>query len=91
MGAHMFCWGTNSGPINHINSCRNLACKLAVPGCISDLISGSCVGTVVALTNDVDDGMRKWVGYPCLQTVPGGVPIDALGKMDVHGPYAAKL
>jgi len=91
MAADMLCWGTNTHPLNKFNKCRNLACKLAVPGCVSDLLSGSCVGSVVALSNDLDNGAKQWVGYPCLQTVPGGLPVDALGKVDLNGAYAAKL
>jgi hypothetical protein len=77
--------------MNKMNKCRNLSCKLAVPGCITDGISGACVGSVVALSNDVDAWGKQWVGYPCLQTVPGGLPVDALNQMDPHGAYAAKL
>lgn len=91
MTGHMLCWGTNGGMLNKFNKCRNMACKLAVPGCISDGISGSCVGTVVALSNDVDPDAAKWAGYPCLQTVPGGLPVNAAGHFDVHGGYANKL
>jgi hypothetical protein len=91
MDPGMLCWGTNSGHINRFNKCRNLACKLAVPGCITDPLSGSCVGSVVALSNDVDDEGKKWVGSPCLQPVPSGLPTDALGKVDASGAYAGKL
>jgi len=87
----LFCWGVNAGPLFKLNRCRNLACKLAVPGCVGDLISGACVGSVVALSADLHAGARQWVGYPCLQTVPGGLPVNALGKMDLNGAYAAKL
>ncbi|GBF99438.1 hypothetical protein Rsub_11924 [Raphidocelis subcapitata] len=91
MNGNMLCWGTNGGALNKLNKCRNLACKLAVPGCITDGISGACVGSVVALSNDVDDWGKQWAGYPCLQTVPGGLPVDALNQMDPHGAYAGKL
>ena len=46
---------------------------------------------MVALSNEVDDTMAKWVGAPCLQTVPGGLPIDVNGKPDINGPFAAHL
>ncbi|KAI8463025.1 MAG: hypothetical protein J3K34DRAFT_445591 [Monoraphidium minutum] len=85
------CWGTNSGLMHKFNKCRNLACKLAVPGCVTDPISGNCVGSVVALSNDLDEATAAWIGYPCLQTIPGGLPTDAAGKPDVYGAYAAKL
>jgi hypothetical protein len=91
MDPGLLCWGTNSGHINRFNKCRNLACKLAVPGCITDPLSGSCIGSVVALSNDVDDEGKKWVGSPCLQPVPSGLPVDALGKVDASGAYAGKL
>jgi hypothetical protein len=91
LGVDTLCWGTNSGIVHKFNKCRNLACKLAVPGCVTDVISGACVGSVVALSNELDADMAKWVGSPCLQTVPGGLPIDAQGKPDVTGPFAAKL
>lgn len=91
LAASTLCWGTNGGLTHKFNKCRNLACKLAVPGCVTDHISGTCVGSVVALSNDVDPSSAEWVGYPCLQTVPGGLPIDALGHSDVNGAYTAKL
>ncbi|KAI8463399.1 MAG: hypothetical protein J3K34DRAFT_444154 [Monoraphidium minutum] len=92
MAKDMFCWGVNSfGPLNKINKCKNLACKLSVPGCIGDLLSGACVGTVTALSEDVDAGAKQWVGYPCLQPIPGGLALDALGHWDINGAYAGKL
>lgn len=91
MAKDMFCWGTNSGFLHKFNKCKNLACKLAVPGCVGDPLSGACIGTVVALSEDVDEGAKQWVGYPCLQTIPGGLPLDALGRMDLNGAYTAKL
>ncbi|KAI8464899.1 MAG: hypothetical protein J3K34DRAFT_438739 [Monoraphidium minutum] len=92
MAKDMFCWGTNNiGLVNKVNKCKNLACKLAVPGCIGDPISGACVGSVAALTDDVDAGAKQWVGFPCLQPVPGGLAVDALGHFDINGAYAGKL
>lgn len=58
---------------------------------MGDLLSGACVGTVAALSEDVDAGAKQWVGYPCLQPVPGGLPVDALGKWDINGAYAGRL
>jgi hypothetical protein len=78
-------------PRPQFNRCKNLACKLAVPGCIGDVLSGACVGTVAALSDDVDDGAKQWVGYPCLQPIPAGLPVDALGHWDINGAYANKL
>jgi hypothetical protein len=88
---NLFCWGVNGGAMNKLNRCRNLGCRLAVPGCVGDFVSGACVGDVVALAADVDDAARQWIGAPCLQTVPGGLPVNALGKVDLNGAYAAKL
>lgn len=62
----MLCWGKNSGLFGGLNKCKNLACKLAVPGCTSDLITGNCLGTVVALESDIDKDAKKYVGMPCL-------------------------
>ncbi|GBF96522.1 hypothetical protein Rsub_09864 [Raphidocelis subcapitata] len=88
----MLCWGTNGGPLNTaVNRCRGLACRLAVPGCVSDVRGGACVGTVVSLAEGHDPSMAKWLGAPCLQTVPGGLPLDALGRLDLNGAYAARL
>jgi hypothetical protein len=88
----MLCWGTNGGALNTaVNRCRGLACRLAVPGCVSDVRAGACVGTVVSLAEGHDPSMDKWLGTPCLQTVPGGLPLDALGRLDLNGAYAARL
>ena len=46
---------------------------------------------MAALSEDVDAGAKQWVGYPCLQPVPGGLAVDALGKWDINGAYAGKL
>jgi hypothetical protein len=60
---------------------------------VGDFISGACVGTVVALSDDFDPGMRHWLGAPCLQPLPAGLPLSREGKIAM-GPaakYAAKL
>lgn len=63
-----------------------------MPGCVTEsVLSGSCVGSVVALSADIDPAARGWLGMPCLQGVPGGLPVNALGKVDLNGAYAAKL
>jgi len=51
------------------------------------------VGTVVSLSDDIDPTAAKWVGYPCLQPFPAGMPISAQGKIAAaeQGRYAAKL
>jgi hypothetical protein len=44
MALDFICYGKNTGPFGGFNKCRNLACKLAKPGCQSSLLGGNCVG-----------------------------------------------
>jgi hypothetical protein len=48
MALDFICYGKNNGPFGGFNKCRNLACKLAKPGCQSSLLGGNCVGELRA-------------------------------------------
>ena len=56
------------------NKCAGLACKLAVPGCRTTLVGGSCAGTVVAVNagEKLHGQGAAYVGQPCVETTPSG-------------------
>jgi hypothetical protein len=61
------CYGKNKGLFAGLNKCRNLACKLAVPGCKTNLMGGHCVGTLEAVGNNTDALARQYIGKPCIE------------------------
>lgn len=89
------CYGLNPAiAIGASPNCRGLACKLAVPGCTSDLLGGSCVGTVVDLSGKAaadNPSGAALVGYPCLDVTPSDKTLTADGKLSLSGGYVAKL
>ncbi|GBF88056.1 hypothetical protein Rsub_00768 [Raphidocelis subcapitata] len=89
------CYGLNPAiAIGASAACRGLACKLAVPGCTSDLLGGSCVGTVVDLRGDAagrNPGGAKYIGQPCLDVTPSDKTLTAEGGLTTKGEYVAKL
>jgi len=91
------CYGVNAeGAIGGTPQCTGLACKLAVPGCTSDLLGGSCVGMVVDTTGTafVDNPAgAALVGYPCLDVTPSDKTLNADGSKSTNGTgaYVASL
>jgi hypothetical protein len=78
MTLDFICLGQNNGLFGGKNKCKNLGCKLEVPGCVSDLLGGSCLGKVTAVSTDIDADARKYIGMPCLETTKKLLPIDKL-------------
>ncbi|KAF8060332.1 Prx [Scenedesmus sp. PABB004] len=95
MALDFICYAKNDGPFGLLNKCRDLACKLAVPGCKSHLLGGNCVGTVVAAGDDVDDQAKQYLGMPCLETVnlpgPLHLPLTKPGLPSASGEYVSGL
>lgn len=89
------CYGLNPAiAIGASPNCRGLACKLAIPGCTSDLLGGSCLGTVVDLSGkaaEANPAGAALVGYPCLDVTPSDKTLDGDGKLSLSGPFVAKL
>lgn len=89
------CYGKNNGPFAGMNKCRNLACKLAVPGCQSGLLGGNCVGTVEAVNDEVDDDAKQYIGMPCLEIIntpgPLHMPLNKPGLPVPNGEYMGGL
>lgn len=71
---NVICNGLNAaGGVGYSAACAGLGCRLAVPGCATDLIGGSCVGTVVNLTaasGAAGSPGAALVGLPCLDVMP---------------------
>lgn len=62
--------------------------------CTSDLLGGSCVGTVVDLSGDAattNPAGAALVGYPCLDVTPSDKTLSADGTLSSSGEYVAKL
>lgn len=89
------CYAKNSGLFAGLNKCRNLACKLAVPGCQSGLLGGNCVGSVVAVKDDVDAQSKQYIGKPCIEVHSGHsidhMPLNALGMPKPDDAHVAGL
>lgn len=89
------CYGLNAaGQVGASPQCAGLACKLAVPGCTTDLLGGACVGTVVDVSGTAfvsNPGGAAMVGYPCLDVTASGAPLTAAGAASASGAYVAKL
>ncbi|KAI8473107.1 MAG: hypothetical protein J3K34DRAFT_193576 [Monoraphidium minutum] len=89
------CYGLNPAiAIGASPNCRGLACKLAIPGCTSDLLGGSCLGSVVDLSGSAaadNPAGAALVGYPCLDVTPSDKTLTAEGKLSLSGEYVAKL
>lgn len=88
------CYGLNPAvAIGASPVCRGLACKLAVPGCTSDLLGGSCVGTVVDPTGAAEKSPASaaLVGMPCLDVTPSDKTLTKDGALSKSGEYVAKL
>lgn len=77
------CYGLNRpGGVGFTAQCTNLGCKLAVPGCTTDLLGGSCVGTVTNLTAAAGAPGAPGaalLGYPCLDVTPSSAALTAVG------------
>jgi hypothetical protein len=93
--SNTICYGLNPAiAIGASPNCRGLACKLAVPGCTSDLLGGSCVGTVVDLAGTAqakNPAGAALVGYPCLDVTPSDKTLTKEGTLSTTGEYVAKL
>jgi hypothetical protein len=93
--SNTICYGLNPAmAIGASPNCRGLACKLSVPGCTSDLLGGSCVGTVVDLAGTAttkNPAGAKLVGAPCLDVTPSEKTLTKDGTLTKGGEYVAKL
>jgi hypothetical protein len=93
--SNTICYGLNPAiAIGASPNCRGLACKLSIPGCTSDLLGGSCLGTVVDLSGvaaSFNPAGSALVGYPCLDVTPSDKTLTADGKLTLSGGYVAKL
>ena len=89
------CYGLNpAGQAGASARCEGLACKLATPGCLSDLLGGSCVGTVVDLKGNsflTNPAGAAMVGYPCLDVTASTKTVAADGSASTGGAYMASL
>ena len=89
------CYGLNpAGAVGVASQCAGLACKLAVPGCNTNLLGGACVGTVTDLSGQLfltNPAGAAMVGYPCLDVTPYDKTINASGAESTSGAYVAKL
>lgn len=89
------CYGLNPAvAVGASPNCGGLACQLAVPGCTSDLLGGSCIGTVVDLSGKArteNPAGAKLLGYPCLDVTPSDKTLKADGTLSATGGYVAKL
>jgi hypothetical protein len=91
MTLDFICLGQNSGLFGGLNKCKNLGCKLEVPGCVSDLLGGSCLGKVTAMSKDIDADAAKYIGMPCLETTKKVLPIDKLQILTGKSEYVKGL
>uniref|UniRef100_A0A383WFB0 Jacalin-type lectin domain-containing protein n=1 Tax=Tetradesmus obliquus TaxID=3088 RepID=A0A383WFB0_TETOB len=96
MALDFICYGKNNGPFGGLNKCRNLACKLAKPGCQSSLLGGNCIGTVVAANDNLDEMAKQYLGKPCIEVVnhPGPLlhmPLNKPGLPVPNGEYMGSL
>jgi len=93
--SNTICYGLNPAiAIGASPNCRGLACKLAVPGCTSDLLGGSCVGTVIDLAGTAqkkNPAGAALVGFPCLDVTPSDKTLTKEGTLSSSGEYVAKL
>ena len=93
--SNTICYGLNPGvAVGASPNCRGLACKLSIAGCTSDLLGGSCIGTVVDLSGDAakaNPAGARLLGYPCLDVTPSDKTLKADGTLSATGEYVAKL
>ena len=93
--ANTVCYGLNpAGAVGVASQCAGLACKLAVPGCNTDLLGGACIGTVADLSGQLfltNPAGAAMVGYPCLDVTPYGKTLSASGVESTSGAFVAKL
>lgn len=84
----MACFGYNNIPKPFglaPGKCAYLACKLAVPGCKTPLLGGSCVGAVALApgsdASKLSANSAQYIGRPCVETTPTGglVTLPSLG------------
>lgn len=69
--ANVICYGINQAQtIGATPDCLSLGCYLTVPGCTSNLLGGSCLGTVVDMTGGklsaTNPAGLALLGKPCL-------------------------
>lgn len=81
---NVICYGINQAQtIGAAPSCLDLGCYLTVPGCTSNLLGGSCLGTVVDMSagklDNTNPAGAVLLGKPCLDVTVSASTLEADG------------